>query len=178
VPKSPEKQRVIVYWLTPANAERALFGDIISILSKQFAAPNFDPHLTLLAATEDGQSPEQVLQNIDARPISLAALDVAFSAEFRKTLFVRLESNPLLQDLVIDLARAVSSPGKQLVDPHISLLYKSLSPEVQKELATTIKLPVQTVTFDSIAAVRSISPIANGADVEAWEVLVQKSFSQ
>ena len=176
--ESIEREHVIVYWLTPASAERALFKDIISILSKQFDAPNFDPHLTLLATTEEQQSPEHVLQSLNARPVSLAVLDVAFSAEFRKTLFVRFKSNRLLEDLVVDLAGAARSPVKQLVDPHVSLLYKSLSPEVQKELARTINLPLQEVTFDSIMAVRSVSPVTNGADVEAWKVLAQKSLCQ
>jgi hypothetical protein len=74
------------------------------------------------------------------------------------------------------LSRSIANSSVR--DPHLNLLYKSLTPEVQKELAATIKLPIQEVSFDSIVAVRAVSPIENGADVEAWKVLVQKSLRE
>jgi 2'-5' RNA ligase len=172
---TPEKN-VIVYWLTPAKAERDLFCDIIQILGKQFAAPDFDPHLTLLTTTEDGPSPKAVLQKIEAAPIRLPVQAVDFSSEFRKTLFVALRPNRSLQDLVADLGRATQSRAQRLADPHVSLVYKTLAPDVLKELAGTIKLPFGEVTFNSISAVRSVNPIETKADVEAWEVLAEKAL--
>ncbi len=172
------KKHVIVYWLTPAKDERDLFCDIIRILGKQFAAPNFDPHLTLLTTTEDRPSPREVFQKIEAAPIRLTVRAVAFSSEFRKTLFVPLKSNRSLQDLVVDLGQAAKSRAQRLADPHVSLLYKTLAPKVLKELARTIKLPFAEVTFNSISAVRSVKPIETKADVEAWEVLAKKSLRE
>ena len=170
------KKNIIVYWLTPAKAERDLFCDIVQILCKQFAAPNFDPHLTVLTTTEDGPSPKEVLQKIEAAPIRLPVQAVDFSSEFRKTLFVALRPNRSLQDLVADLGRATKSRAQRLADPHLSLLYKRLAPNVLKELAGTIKLPFGEVTFNSISAVRSVNPIETKADVEAWEVLAEKAL--
>jgi 2'-5' RNA ligase len=172
------KKNVIVYWLTPAKAERDLFCDIIQILCKQFAAPNFDPHLTLLTTTEDGPSPKEVLQKIEAAPIRLPVQAMDFSSEFRKTLFVPLRPNRSLQDLVADLGRATKSRPKRLADPHVSLLYKTFAPNVLKELARTIKLPFGKVTFNSISAVRSVNPIETKAEVEAWEVVAKKSLRE
>ena len=170
------KKSVIVYWLIPTKAERDLFCDIIRILCKQFAAPNFDPHLTLLTTKEDGPAPRRVLQKIEAGPIRLPVQSVDFSSEFRKTLFVALRPNRSLQDLVADLGRATKSRAPRLADPHVSLLYNTLAPNVLKELAGTIKLPFGEVTFNSISAVRSVTPIETKADVEAWEVLAEKAF--
>jgi 2'-5' RNA ligase len=176
VRKPTPKKNVIVYWLTPAKAERDLFCDIIQILCKQFAAPNFDPHLTLLTTTEDGPSPKAVLQKIEAAPIRLPVQTVDFSSEFRKTLFVALRPNRSLQDLVADLGRATKSHAQRLTDPHVSLVYKTLAPNVLKELAGTIKLPFGEVAFNSISAVRSVKTIETKADVEAWEVLAEKAL--
>jgi len=176
VQKPTRKENVILYWLTPAKAERDLFCDIIQILRKQFAAPNFDPHLTLLTTMEDRLSPKEVLQKIEATPVRLTVRAMAFSSEFRKTLFVAFKPNRSLEDLVVDLGGATGSRPKPLDDPHVSLLYKALAPNVLKELAGTIKLPFTEVTFNSISAVRSVSPIETKADVEAWEVLAEESL--
>jgi 2'-5' RNA ligase len=178
VRKPTRKKTVVVYSLTPVTDQQDLFRDLIRILCKQFDAPNFDPHLTLLTTAGDQPSPREVLQKIEAAPIRLAVRDLAFSSEFRKTLFVSLKPNRSLQDLVAELGRAAKLRAKRLADPHVSLLYKRLAPKVLKELAGTIKLPFGEVTFNSILAMRSVSPIETKADVEGWEILAKKSLRE
>jgi 2'-5' RNA ligase len=172
------KHSAVVYWLMPADPERELFSEIIRILRKQFDAPNFDPHLTILVTKEDQQSPADVLKQIKASPIRLAAREVGFADEFTKTLFVRMESSKTLEKLVGDLGRAAKSETKTVHDPHVSLLYKKLAAPVKKELASTIRLPFSEVTFDSIKAVRCDLPVESSAGVEAWSVVATKSLRE
>ena len=180
------KKTVIVYWLLPAKPERELFCEIVRILRKEFRGPNFEPHLTLFSTAKDRsaigrirrgeQSPNKVLKQISLRPIRLTASGVAFSSAFTRTLFVRLKSSPLLRKLVTDLGRAAKSPAKAPSDPHVSLLYKKLPRATKKELAAVMKLPFRTVVFDSIAAVRCVSPSRTAADVESWRILGKKTL--
>jgi 2'-5' RNA ligase len=172
------KKSAIVYWLMPAHPERELFCEIIRILYKQFDAPNFDPHLTILVAKEDGESPGDVLKQIKASPVRLAVRGIGFADEFTKTLFVQMEASKSLEKLVFDLGRAVKSETKTVDDPHVSLLYKKLTPAVKKELASTIKLPFDEVTFDSIKAIHCDLPVKSAADVEAWRVIATKSLRE
>ena len=172
------KNSAIVYWLMPADPERELFCDIIRILCKQFDAPNFDPHLTILVAQEDRQSPADVLKQIKTSPIRLTVRGISFADEFTKTLFVQMESSKPLEKLVVDLGRAANSRSKTLHDPHVSLLYKKLAESVRKELASTIRLPFGEVIFDSIKAVRCELPVQSSADVEAWLVVATKSLRE
>ena len=184
-PRRNEKN-AIVYWLLPAKPERELFCEIARILRKEFRAPNFEPHVTLFSTAKDRsaigrirrgeQSPNKVLKQISLRPIRLTASGVAFSSAFTRTLFVRLKSSPLLRKLVTDLGRAAKSPAKAPSDPHVSLLYKKLPRATKKELAAVMKLPFRTVVFDSIAAVRCVSPSRTAADVESWRILGKKSL--
>ncbi len=171
------KKSAIVYWLMPADPERELFCDIIRILYKQFDAPDFDPHLTLLVA-QDGEAPKKILEKIKASPIRLSVRGVGFADEFTKTLFVRMEPNKALEKLIVDLGHAAKSRGESADDPHVSLLYKKLPESVKKELASTLKLPFQEVTFDSIKAVRCDLPVQSTADVEVWEVVATKSLGE
>ncbi len=168
----------IVYWLMPADPERELLCEIISILYKQFDAPNFDPHLTILVTKQDLQSPKNVLRQIKVSPIRLTVRGISFADEFTKTLFVRMEPSEPLEKLVGDLGRAAKSPTEAVRDPHVSLLYKKLVTPVKKELASTIQLPFSEVTFDSIRAVRCDLPVRSSADVEAWRVVATKSLRE
>lgn len=168
------KRTVIVYWLFPARDKRELFCDIVRILYKQFDAPNFHPHLTVFATKEDRQSPRKILNQMRSAPVRLRVRGVGFSSQFRKTLFVRFVPSKPLDKLVVDLARATKSRAKLVRDPHLSLLYKNIPVAIKKELARTIKLPFREVNFDSIAAVRCVSPIKLKADVEAWRVVARK----
>ncbi|MEY2540912.1 MAG: hypothetical protein QOI22_514 [Verrucomicrobiota bacterium] len=153
-----------------------MFREIIRILAKQFDAPRFEPHLTLLAARQDRQPPAKLLRTIKASPIRLKIGGVASSPKFTKTLFVRFMPNKSLDDLVVDLARVTRSRAKSVHDLHVSLLYKKMSTSTKRELAATIKLPIREVVFDSLKAVRCILPTKTRRDVEAWRVVATRSL--
>lgn len=170
------KKTAIVYWLLPAKPERELFCEVVRILRREFDAPNFEPHLTLLVASKDRQPADKVLKQLQARPIRLSARGVAFSPGFTKTLFVRFKSSPALRKLVGDLGRAARVSAKSPTDPHVSLLYKKMPRVVKKELAKVMRLPFQSVVFDSIAAVRLTLPVRTGADVQKWKIVAKKSL--
>ena len=76
-----------------------------------------------------------------------------------------------------ELGRATKSLAKLPADPHVSLLYKKVPARVRKELAAVIKLPVRSVRFDSIAAVRLSLPVRTGADVESWRVVASRKLN-
>lgn len=170
------KKSALVYWLIPAEPKRELFRELIRILAKQFDAPRFEPHLTLLVTAEDRQAPEQILDRIDASSIRLELQEVSFSTKFTKTLFVRFNSNDALKKLIVDLRSATKSRGKIARDPHLSLLYRKIPAAIKEELASTIKLPFRDVIFDSIKAMRCQLPVRDRADVEAWHVVTAKTF--
>jgi 2'-5' RNA ligase len=170
------KKVAIVYWLLPAKPERELFRDFIRILGKEFRGPSFEPHLTLFFARHDKKSAKNILQSIQARPISLNGCAVAFSDKFTKTLFARFRSNPALRNLVAALSRAARSRATAPRDPHVSLIYKEIPRVAKKELAAAIKLPFRSATFDSICAVRLTLPVRTEADVRKWKIIARKSL--
>ncbi len=170
------KKRAIAYWLVPSGNERELFREVIRILCEEFDAPVFKPHLTIFATTEN-RSPKKVLQQIHSGPIRLRAGAVAFSSQFTKTLFVRLKSTTALKKLLADLSRLTKSRGRPVRDLHLSLLYKKLPGSIKKGLSSTLRLPFRDVVFDSIEAVRCVSPTKTRADVEGWRVVARKSLT-
>jgi 2'-5' RNA ligase len=79
-----------------------------------------------------------------------------------------------LNEMIRDAAQ--DSSDYQLT-PHLSLLYKKMSILARRQLVHSIKLPFSEVTFDSIKAVRCISPTRSRADVESWRVVAAKALS-
>jgi 2'-5' RNA ligase len=171
-------KRAVVYWLVPAKAERALLQAFIRILAKQRDAPGFEPHLTVFEPRAERRLPKQVLKLIKSEPITLAVKGVGFSSPFAKTLFVRLQSNGLLKNLVGDMQSATESRGTtKRFEPHLSLLYQRMSAVEKKELAAAIKLPFRKIVFDSMKAVRCASPTTTAAEVKGWKVLATKKLT-
>jgi Cyclic phosphodiesterase-like protein len=170
------KSIALVYWLIPAKSERDFFSEMIRILSKQFNAPCFEPHLTISVTPKTGLSPGKILKQIKTSPISLQVSGIGFSSKFTKTLFVRFKSSKSLEKLVVDFARETRSRAKSAHDPHVSLIYKKMPTSVKKELTSAIQLPFSTVLFDSIKVVRCASPTKTRSDVEAWHIVAKKSL--
>lgn len=170
------KSIALVYWLIPAKSQRDFFSEAIRILSKQFNAPCFEPHLTIIVTPEIGLSPGKILKKIRTSPIALRARGIGFSSKFTKTLFIRFTSSKSLAKLAVDLARETRSRAKLAHDPHVSLIYKKMPASAKKELTSAIQLPFSTVIFDSIKAVRCALPTKTRSDVEAWRVVAKKSL--
>jgi hypothetical protein len=61
--------------------------------------------------------------------------------------------------------------------PHLSLLYKRVSVQTRRQLARSIEVPFPQVVFDSLKAVRCVSPTHTRADVEGWRVVAEKQFA-
>jgi len=109
---------------------------------------------------------QKTLARRSAKPIELRLRGVDCSEQFTKTLFVRFESSPELEELRQSLG--VRARG---FDPHLSLLYKKLPMQTKRQFAGSIRLPFSTVTFDTIQIVHCPSPTVTRSDVESWKIL-------
>jgi 2'-5' RNA ligase len=106
------------------------------------------------------------------------ALGVRHCGEFIKTLFVQFALNRKLERLNEMIRSAAQDSSNYQLKPHLSLLYKKMSIPARRQLARSIKLSFSEVMFDSIKAVRCVSPTRNRADVEAWRVVARKSLDE
>jgi 2'-5' RNA ligase len=168
MPEQTKSQTVLTYWLLPAQPAREFFRETISRLAAECDAPLFAPHLTLAVGPDSVVQAERILAGVTARPIELHAKGIHFTSGFTKTLFVRFDSSPALDQLRDSLGLETRDPP---FDPHVSLLYKTLPAEKQSQLAAGVHLPFQDVRFDAIEVVRCRVPVTTSADVAAWETV-------
>ena len=176
----PQKNRMITYWLMPAEPARSHFASVITDLAAKFDAPAFEPHLTVYATTLADENPAEILQRICARygPTRLTIDGVEYSDEFTKTLFVQFRPSELVTHLSAEFRQASVIKEEHEVNPHLSLIYKTLPAETKAEIAKSVGLPFREVFFDSARAVISPSDIKSRDDVEAWRVVATQKLKE
>jgi 2'-5' RNA ligase len=173
------RQTVIAYWLIPSGPAHSFFQRIINDLARRYNAPVFEPHVTIHAGAHRADAAKNALGDAarECKLIGLTPLGIDQSDEFIKTLFVQFAMSAELRKINDMIREAANDSSQYEPNPHLSLLYKNLAAPTRRELAASINVPLFEVTFDAIKAVRCVSPMESGADVEAWHVVAAASLS-
>ena len=173
------KQIVIAYWLIPSEPAHSFFQRIINDLARRYDAPVFEPHVTIYVGANRTDALETVLSKAaqDCKPIVFQAIEVSHSDEFIKTLVVEFGLNMKLLQLNQVIRSAAQDSSDYDLKPHLSLLYKRMSVQTRRRLARSIEVPFSEVVFDSLKAVRCVSPTRSRADVEGWRVVAEKPLN-
>ena len=169
------EQRMLALWLLPAAPARQFFCDLIQRLAERFEAPVFEPHLTLHGTGFD----EAHLERLDQIPmpgsVELEIDGIEFSEKYTKTLFVQFREQGELTALNRTVAEMFGD--KSELNPHLSLIYQKMPNEQKAELATTIQIPFQRVSFEVIKAVVTPATIESREGVESWRTVWERSLS-
>jgi len=167
------RRMVIAYWLIPAEPARSFFQSVINELAQQHDAPVFEPHVTIFVGENHPDAAEKALSTAasECKPISLKLREIDHSDEFIKTLFVQCVLTTRLRQLNEALRNAARDSSRYDLEPHLSLLYKTMPAAVRRNVAASISVPYSEVNFDTIKAVRCVSPTQTRADVERWRVI-------
>jgi 2'-5' RNA ligase len=173
------RRTVIAYWLIPTEPARSYFQNIVNDLAEQYSAPEFEPHVTVHVGVDCTETVDEVLSKAgrSSKKIALQVLNVSSSSEFIKTLFVHFTRSTQLQQLNQNIRTAAQDSPEYQLSPHLSLLYKRISIQDRRLLTHSIEVPFSEVTFDSLKAVRCVSPTRSRADVEGWRVVAEKPLN-
>lgn len=166
-------ESILTYWLIPAEPERSYLAALIKELAIRFDAPIFEPHLTLYVTAAGNEKPGELLDRllVEIKAPVLSISGINFSDEFTKTVFVQFQPDERLIDLSGKFRRASACRDEYQLNPHLSLIYKTMPSETKAELARSISLPFKEVRFDSAKAVISPAEISAREHVEAWRVV-------
>jgi hypothetical protein len=167
---------MIAYWLMPAPPMREFIATLIAELAQRFDAPLFEPHLTIYVESISRSNARRVLDEVatDFGQIRMSIAGVRFSEEFFKTVFIQFFASVALTRLSEAIqSRSVDSSGYHL-DPHLSLIYKTMSANEKNKLAASLRLPFDEVVFDSVAAINVPNEAKTPAGVESWERVAER----
>ena len=166
--------RSISFWLIPTIETRSFFQQRIEQLAERYDAPVFTPHVTLYFGVFSAEIDLLDLMRRVTQPVKRIELQVdrlLYTDQFTKTLFIQFQPDPILSQLSEALQQqAIGSSGFSL-NPHLSLIYKFLSPAEKQKLVAEINPPQTSVQFDQIWATLTSETVENRQDVESWQVL-------
>ncbi len=168
------------FWLEPASDEKTFLASLVRDLARRFDAPIFEPHLTLCGgALWDEQDALQVVRKLALRSTYELELDcIDVSERFTKTLFLRFRCSDKVNQLRQAIGETLHLPTESEFDPHLSLLYKEMEMAEKKELAGTITIPFQRISFAGLTLIAHPVEITTRADVEAWRTLARRSLPE
>jgi 2'-5' RNA ligase len=171
---------VIAYWLIPAEPAHSFFQAVINELAQQHDAPVFEPHVTVFVGQNHPAAAEKALSTAagEYKPIKVKPRGIDQSDEFIKTLFVQCALTTRLRQLNETIRDGARDSSRYELKPHLSLLYKTMPGAVRRNLAASISVPYSDVSFDTVKAVRCVSPTQTRADVEIWRVLASVKLSK
>jgi hypothetical protein len=170
----------VSYWLTVAEPDRVHWSEVIRSLARTFAAPVFEPHVTLYSAPLHVRDEPGEIIRAAAREFSeiiLTATGIGHSEQFTKTLFIEFATKETLMKLSGELKRRSALPKNYELKPHLSLIYATLAPEVAQRLAAGLTVPSH-VRFDAVKAMISRGPTQTRANVEAWQIVASAKLGQ
>jgi hypothetical protein len=146
---------------------------MINHLAQTYEGPVFEPHVTLYSGT---YAPDERFDAIlaqagsEAEPLRLHVDTVSYTAQFTKTLFVQFQPSLRLSRLSDRIRAHASQPFDYVLDPHLSLMYKCMSEAEQRRIAASIRVPLDTVTFDEVCVTVTPTPTRSPQDVARWEI--------
>jgi 2'-5' RNA ligase len=171
-------QTVIAYWLLPSEPAYSFCRRIIGDLARQYDAPVFEPHVTIHVAADRPDAARNVLGTAarTCKLIGLTPLGTDQSDQFIKTLFVQFAMSAELRQINEIIREAAKDSFQYELKPHLSLLYKNLPAATRRELAASIAVPFSDIVFDTVQAMRCVSPTQTRTDVDAWLVLATEKL--
>ena len=172
---SPDKEK-LAFWLMPSADAKPFFVSLVEELARRLNAPVFEPHVTLQGAEMDSGEALALLERVAAfhTPLELGIAGIEFSEKYTKTLYVQFRASAEATAISDAFADGVGSDGGYEFDPHLSVLYKTMTDAEKEELAREITIPFAQVRCDAVKLVSVPRPIKGPEDVHAWRALAEQ----
>jgi hypothetical protein len=160
-------------WLLPSEPLGSELRSIINQLAARFDAVEFEPHVTVFCGPSTVIEAQDVLEVIanEYAPIELAAEGLDQTKRYTKTFFVQFQEAAILRKMSESAANNYKRPSNYILNPHLSLLYKSLPDAARRNLCETINVPKGTFLFDRVRIIETELPIEDHRPIERWQVI-------
>jgi len=165
-------------WLTPCEPLRSTLRRIIHRLAESLDAVEFEPHMTVYCGPSTEAEARAVARVIAKQfpPIELTADQLCHTERYTKTLFVQFEESAAVRRMFDVAAAGYSRQSNYILNPHLSLLYKTMPESKRRELCETLVVPMGDYKFDRIRMIETELPIEDAGPVQRWQVVCDEAI--
>jgi hypothetical protein len=148
-------------WLTPCDSLRSTLRSIIRSLAASLDAVEFEPHITVYCGPSTDAEVRAVAHVIAKQfsQVELTADRLCHTERYTKTLFVQFHESIAVRQMFEVAAKGYSRQSNYILNPHLSLLYKTLPETKRRELCETLDVPMGAYKFDRIRMIETELPI-------------------
>lgn len=135
------RARGVSLWLMPEGEAYRRLAEAIGGLASRLATTPFAPHVTLLPGLPGpGEGVLERARDLAAElePLSIEITGVAGQDAHFRCLFFRVADAPALREAHREAARWFGREPDPAFEPHLSLVYGTLAPEVKARLGTEL----------------------------------------
>ncbi len=141
MPKNKIRTKGYSLWLIPAGEVYQKLAKTISQLSRQYSAPNFEPHITLLGQL--ARPEEEVLSKTSQlatllRPLEIKLTRVDYLDQYFRCLFIRVEETKEVVKANLKAREVFSRQNDPQYTPHLSLMYGHFTPKIKEKIIAEI----------------------------------------
>jgi 2'-5' RNA ligase len=161
----------------PCEPLRSKLRSIIRRLAASLDAVEFEPHLTVYCGPSTDAEARAVAHVIAKQfsPIELTADRLGHTERYTKTLFVQFQESAAVRQIFEAAAAGHSRQSNYILNPHLSLLYKTLPEAERRELCETLEAPMGDYRFDRIRMIETELPIEDAGPVRRWRVVCDEA---
>lgn len=148
-------------WLVPSPDHESALRTIVAELAERYETPLFEPHVTLYVGTmASGVEPVAALASAAEAadvepPLELSVEGIRSTELWNKTLFIELESSRSLTAISQAAQRALQSPNRYPLEPHLSLSYfEGMTAADRQHFIASLSPPASRLRFSSLALVQ------------------------
>ena len=167
-------------WLVPAEPLNSRLRAIIRQLAAQYDAVDFAPHVTISAGTSDDDETCAIARDIASRfgPVELTYQKLDYSSLYTKTLFVQFHRSEIAQSMCDAINAAGARPSGYVLNPHLSLIYKTMPEATQAEISRVLEVPQGIYLFDGLRAIETEAPLTQPEQVKRWRVVFEAALGR
>jgi hypothetical protein len=165
-------------WLTPREPLRSTLRSIIRRLAASLDSVEFEPHMTAYCGPSTDAEARAIAHMIARQfsPIELTADRLCHTEHYTKTLFVQFQESAAVRQIFEAAAAGYSRQSSYVLNPHLSLLYKTLPQTERRELCEALDVPMGVYKFDRIRMIETELPIEDPGPVLRWRVVCDEAI--
>ena len=163
------------FWLLPAEPFKRQLHSIIQQLAKKYDAIDFEPHVTIFSGPADDDQTRTIARGI-ASLFSLGELipvKLDHTSAYSKTLFIQFQESEAVRRMSGAIKDRSARPVNYVLNPHMSLLYKTMRVAKQAEICRTLNVPKGIYFFDRLRAVETEIPLTQPEQIKRWRTVFE-----
>ena len=171
----PDVYKEHSFWLLPAEPIKWQLHSIIQQLAKKYDAIDFEPHVTISSGPSDDDQTRTVTRGI-ASLFSLGELipvKLDYTSAYTKTLFIQFQESEAVRRMSDAIKDRNALPVNYVLNPHLSLLYKTMPVAMQAEICRTLDVPKGIYLFDRLRAVETEIPLTLPEQIKRWRTVFE-----